>query len=292
LSEHGRFHLAFRDVVLCRPVYAGDTLRSVFYVDSVRPTRSGSDEVVQSVHALLDPDGEVVLRATKRTLFAKGTSPWALDEQALRRNQERILASASLPTQLIARMAEQAPAQRLSFDPQPPLAPGDTFVHRFVKVFGEEESRSLSNLLRATNAHHYDRRRFAPTELVVAGPCVVAAALSNTLDDLGDRLAEELIHCSNINRVNLDAMIGTVSHILEVSPCADNDELEQVTLQCLGIKDLDVTAMDGSALPTELLTASELRPRALEDLCRRAFPDWSHRIACQAVWRFVRPRPR
>lgn len=289
LSEAGRFHLSFFDGVAVRPCHVGDTIRASFYIRQVRPTSDGRHEVVESIHALEDEAGRVLVRVGKRTLFVREATPWDVEEDALAANERRFDTSSSLRARVLSWRPEFG-AQLRIHGPQPTLVAGDVFTHRMVKVFGSAESRALSNLLRATNPHHYDQQHFSPTNLVVPGPCVVTASLANALDDLGDVLYREIDYASNMNRVNIGDQIGSVSAIVDVQPVEGNDALEQVSVKTLGIKNLDMRLLHELELPVALLGREELKPRAVEALCASECPLLLHRVASQALTRFLRPR--
>ncbi|MGB0525398.1 MAG: aldolase/citrate lyase family protein [Flammeovirgaceae bacterium] len=283
-SETGKLHLGLTDVRYYRPVYAEDTLHNYFRVVSIRTTTSGQNSVVKSLHILRNQQQEVVFRFTKLTLFPKlaeyqadhvDSSTYAFD------------APMQLRTQILKQPIE---ALRPKHEPQPSLAVGQLFIHRFIKVFEGSEVRQLATLLRLTNPHHYDNQQFDDEDIVVPGPFSIAASLTAPLHDLGEILDQEIVQCSNINMVNYGDSLGALSYIADIQPLTAQPDLEEVTVITLGIKNLDMRLLADYALPQELFSTNWLKPSEIEQICTTHCPDLQHRIACKTVRKVLRIR--
>jgi citrate lyase beta subunit/acyl dehydratase len=282
-SESGKFHLGLKDVIYCRPLYAGDTLRGYFKVEKIEPTSTGNNSIVESSHVLINQSDEIVSRFTKITLFPllkEITAPSSFQEEpSLQFTDSRILKE-----MIIRRFTVRRNIHPIL---QKPLKKGELLIHRFVKVFDASETRTLSTLLRLTNAHHYDTQRFEEEDVVVPGPFIIAASLSVPLHDLGDILYEEILHCSNINMVNFDDCIGSVSYIIDINSIEENFELEELVVKTLGIKNLDMNVLLEQPIPKELFSRELMQPSQYEDICKTLCPMLHHRIACQTVRKVI-----
>jgi citrate lyase beta subunit len=283
LSQFGRFHLGFYDATYIRPVYAGDTLQNFFYVDKVRNSDGGNYTIIDTLHILINQNEEVVFRAYKSTMFAGADSKPLVKEDPKQLEQKYVFSSL-----LRDQIVRQVSSNFSNYERPEKLKPGDLIIHQAVKVFGASEARSLAILIHAPNPHHYDSQKFSPETIVVAGPLVVAASLAVILDDIGNIIYEEIIHCSNINRVIFDDLIGSLSYIINVKPIAGNEVLEEVTVKTLGIKNLDMDMLVDLELPEELFTSQPLKPSEFEEICQDKCPILYHKIACQTTRKLIR----
>lgn len=285
LSESAVVHIGFENAVYLQPVFAGDTLRSYFFIEKIRPTSNGHYSMIDSVHVLINQHDEQAFRFTKRTLF-----PY-IDAAPEPSMVDKAQALMTAPTTLLDRIVHQ-PIECLKYphSEPAPLSKDMLLIHRITKVFESSEARMLSIALCLTNLNHYDTQSLTHEDLVVPGPFVLAASLAAPFQDLGDILYEKIEHCSNINMVNYGDSLGSLSYILDVQPLEDNPDLEEVTVKTLGIKNLDMQLLVNQPIPKALFTPEQMKPSDYEAICVTSFPELHHRIVCQTVRKIIRAR--
>ena len=287
-SYDARVHLGFYNLFQNRPVFPGDTLHAMFCVDSASDT-TGKDgnryTIAHSSHWLVNQKNQVVFSAQKRTMFAprkvKQCTKPTVNSQAL------------APSDSIWRkMVVQQPTESLlSRAPQPTLVPGELFIHSHTKVHDSSEMRMLASLMRITNPHHHNTVRYLPTDILVPGPFVMAAAIANTTQNLGEVAYEDIPMAANLNKVNPGDLIGTVSYVLDSKHLADNPDLEQVTIRHLAIKNTNIEELQNIGIPQKLLNGSLTKPSEYESVCQNECPLLFHKIACHMVRRLIRVSP-
>ncbi|XP_019632029.1 PREDICTED: uncharacterized protein LOC109475706 isoform X2 [Branchiostoma belcheri] len=266
-----------------RPITEGETVRAYFSIDSVEDAgRSGKYSVVTSSQILVNQRDEVVFRATKQTMYPKLAA--AKLELPKKRKSE-------IPTVSELRRRVVQNATFCGNASSPPLVPNQLYVHRMVKVFTPTEAKGLATLIRATNQHHLNVKKFNTEDLVAAGPLVEAATVHNVADDFGDILYQEVVKSSNVNRTNQEDMIGSVSYIHSIQQLAENPDLEEVTVRTLGIKNLDVEELLEREVPVRLFSGTRMKTSDYEEICREDFPLLYRRIVTQVLWKFLRLRP-
>ncbi|CAH1252687.1 CLYBL [Branchiostoma lanceolatum] len=284
-SEIGRFGLGISNAVQLKPVVEGDTVRPYFSLDRVEEAgNSGKYAIVTSSHVLVNQRDEVVFRATKPTMYPRVATEKL---HIAKERTKQIPSDSELRSCIIQNAAVRGSTETTSL----PLEPNKLHVHRMVKVFSPTESKGLSNLIRATNEHHLNIEKFTTEDLVVAGPLVEAATVHNVADDFGDILYEEVVEASNVNRVNQEDMVGSISFIHNVHPLPENPDLEEVTVRTLGIKNLDVDELMERDFPVRLFHGTNMKTADYEEICREEFPLLYRRIAAQVLWKFLRLRP-
>ncbi|XP_078695683.1 uncharacterized protein LOC144924434 isoform X1 [Branchiostoma floridae x Branchiostoma belcheri] len=282
-SEVARFNLGTLNAVQLRPITEGETVRAYFSIDSVEDAgSSGKYSVVTSSQILVNQRDEVVFRATKQTMYPKLAA--AKLELPKKRKSE-------IPTVSELRRRVVQNATFCGNASSPPLVPNQLYVHRMVKVFTPTEAKGLATLIRATNQHHLNVKKFNTEDLVAAGPLVEAATVHNVADDFGDILYQEVVKSSNVNRTNQEDMIGSVSYIHSIQQLAENPDLEEVTVRTLGIKNLDVEELLEREVPVILFSGTRMKTSDYEEICREAFPLLYRRIVTQVLWKFLRLRP-
>ena len=287
-SYDARVHLGFYNLFQNKPVFPGDTLHAMFCVDSAYDT-TGKDgnryTIAHSSHWLVNQKNQIVFSAQKRTMFAprkvKHSTKATVNSQALS------------PTDSTWRktVVQQPTESLLSWAPQPPLVPGQLFIHSHTKVHNNSEMRMLASLMRITNPHHHNTVRYSPTDILVPGPFVMAATIANTTQNLGEYAYEDILMATNLNKVNPGDLIGTVSYVLESKRLADNPDLEQVTIRHLAIKNTDIEELQNIGIPQKLLNGSLTKPSEYESVCQNECPLLFHKIACQMVRHLIRVSP-
>ncbi|KAI8516942.1 hypothetical protein Bbelb_055230, partial [Branchiostoma belcheri] len=220
-SEVARFHLGTFNAVQLRPITEGETVSAYFSIDSVEDAgSSGKYSVVTSSHILVNQRDEVVFRSTKQTMYPKLAA--AKLELPKKRKSE-------IPTVSELRRRVVQNATFCGNTSSPTLVPNQLYVHRMVKVFTPTEAKGLATLIRATNQHHHNVKKFNTEDLLTAGPLVEAATVHNVTDDFGDILYQEVVESSNVNRTNQEDMIGSVSYIHSIQQLAENPEKSKMS---------------------------------------------------------------
>ncbi|XP_035667405.1 uncharacterized protein LOC118410043 [Branchiostoma floridae] len=285
-SETARFHLGTYNAVQLRPVAEGDTIRAYFSLDSVAEAgSSGRYSVVTSSHVLVNQLDQAVFRVAKKTMYPRlMTGGFHFANKA----KTKAPADSELRSHIVQNAAVLRDGQMME---SLPLMPTQLYVHRVVKSFRPGESMGLSNLIRVTNAHHFNTKKFSSEAIVVPGPFVLAATVHNVADEFGDILYEEVVETSNVNPVNQKDMIGSVSFIHSVQQLIENPDLEEVTVRTLGIKNMDVDELMEREVPVRLFSGTNVRGADYEKICMEEFPLLYRRIAAQVLWKFLRLRP-
>ncbi|XP_035668221.1 uncharacterized protein LOC118410555 isoform X2 [Branchiostoma floridae] len=285
-SEIGRFGLGISNAVQLRPVAEGDTIRAYFSLDSVEEAgRSGKYSIVTSSHVLVNQRDEVVFRATKPTMYPKK----ATEKLRIAKKKNGIPTDSEVRRHIVQNAALRGNTYTGTMSL--PLESKKLYVHRIVKVFSPTEAKGLSNLVRATNEHHLNIKKFTTDDIVVAGPLAEAATVHNVADEFGDILYQEVVEASNVNRVNQEDMIGSVSFIHSIQQLKENPDLEEVTVRTLGIKNLDVDELMDRDFPVRLFCGANMKTADYEKICSEEFPLLYRRIATQVLWKFLRLRP-
>ncbi|KAI8506348.1 hypothetical protein Bbelb_157750 [Branchiostoma belcheri] len=286
-SAGGRYHLGTYNAVQLKPITDGDTVRAYFSFDTVE--EAGSSEkysIVTSTHHLVNQRDEAVFRLTRKGMFPKFTME---DSHHANLRKDQIPTESKLRDHIIQNASVGGNAETMT---NLPLAPNELYVHGVVKAFSPTETRALSNMMRATNVGHiFNIKRFSHDDILVPGPLSVAATVHNAADEFGDILYEEVVEASNLNRVKQDDMIGSLSFIHSVQQLPENNDLEEVTVRTLGIKNLDMEELLDGNFPVRLFSGRDMRSAEYEKICREDFPILYRRIAAQVLWKFLRLRP-
>ncbi|XP_074656760.1 uncharacterized protein LOC141909973 [Tubulanus polymorphus] len=292
-SEMASYHLGFYNITQHKPVYIGDTLKARCAVTAVTDTKSSavSDEgrkVVTTEHVIVDQAGDVVFSAEKRTAFAQKDCP--LFEAGGDKGIVGKLQHVKCLRELIVKSAKHRTV-RDSHNPDIAKRIGKVFVHRFVRPFSSTEVWKLGTNLRAINSHHFNTIRFNEEDVLTPGPVVLASTASNVLLDYGDILYEEVDQALNINKVNLNDTISTISCVTGMNTIADNTDLEEVQMTLVGVINIDPHDLDRVRIPRRLFTDRAMKPREIERLLSRSCPELFHRIGCIIFRKVIRLKP-
>jgi len=281
-SESARVHLGCYNALQHHPVYPGDTLTAVYQVKSARHKKVNDIThytVVESCHGLLNQDGEVVFTVNKRTMFP----PLQVteDEHAPLNSMLNFKHS-----QWKEAVMAGAPYPQLLKNSQPNIETGELMLHNDHKVFGKTEVITMCNLFKITNPHHHNFIRYSNTEILVPGPFVIAAMISNTDRDFGDIVYEEFPVSTNINKVNIGDQLSSVTYVTSIEDIGPG--LEEITVKHIGIKNFDMELLDNVAIPKSLFEGANIRPKEYEALCEKECQLLYGKIACQATRKIIR----
>ena len=289
MSYHARVHLGFTSIFQNRPLVAGDTVRALFRVEKVEQKAGENKEylVAHSTHWLLNQNNEVVVQLQKKTMF---------DERQLElkysSDMKDTLVHLHSEKSLFRRWLLQKPSTTfLPLQSQRSLVPGQLIVHDLVKVVGHSEVRMLCALLYIVNPHHHNIVRYQPTDILVPGPIVMSAGMSNSAIDIGEVIYEEMPLCIHPNKTNFGDQIGTLTYVISRHSFAEQNEIEEVTIKQLLIKNTDPELLTATDIPKRLLEDDLIIPSDYENVCANDCPILLHKIVCVMVRKIVRMRP-
>jgi citrate lyase subunit beta / citryl-CoA lyase len=288
LTESARVHLGAFGICNAVPVMVGDTLRNSFEVQDIWRNSHGN-VVADTVHVLSNQRGERVFQLGKRTMFPAAVQ--LRGDQMPQRND--VSPMMSVRPLLRESWTSYFPTyssmlvninKRYHGEQRPLPSVGSLIAHRIVKVFDTSDTLALCNLMRLTNAHHLDKEKFSQSEILVPGPLVLAAALSNVAQDLGDILHETWCHATNINVVNHGDQISSVTFVVGASHVpGDQTKLGQVLeTQTFGFKNIDHGSLLALDFPAGMFSSkSPLKPKQYESIFGRHLPELQHNLVCQ-----------
>ncbi len=289
LSYYARVHLSLKNVFQHRPVYAGDTIRAMFVINSINPKRGGDGNqycLADSTHWVVNQQDEVVFQTDKLTMFSPSN---CYIKEGSSSNGPRSLQ----PTQSIYQqdLLQKTNNLILPIMSTTKLIPGNLIIHDFVKVMGKSEIRMLCNLLNLVNPHHHNLIRYQATDLLIPGPFVMSAALGCAALDIGEIVYEDVPVCINPNKVNFEDQIGSLTYIKSCKPLTTNSLLEEVKLKHFALKNTDMEVLSQMDIPRKLFEAEMMKPSEYESVCAKEFPMLLHKIVCIVERRIIRVRP-
>ncbi|KAL5503310.1 hypothetical protein EMCRGX_G010238 [Ephydatia muelleri] len=276
LSYHARAHLAFTSIFQNRTLVAGDTVRALFRVEKVEHKLGANKEysIAHSTHWLINQNNEVVIQLHKKTMF----DARQLELKSSCEKKETLLHSEESH---LRRWLVQKPSTMLyPLVSQCSLVPGQLIAHDLVKVAGHSEARMLCALLYIVNPHHHNIVRYQPTDILVPGPIVMSGGMSNSALDIGEVIYEEMPLCIHPNKTNFGDQIGTLTYVQSCHPLAEGNEMEEVTMKQLLIKNTDPELLLSTEIPKRLLEDDLKLPSDYEIICANECPFLLHKIVC------------
>jgi citrate lyase subunit beta/citryl-CoA lyase len=148
----------------------------------------------------------------------------------------------------------------------------------------------LASLARLTHERHFNTRVFKRDELFIPGGLVLGLTHAASARDLHEILYEQLDECSYPNNLNPDDTVGAFTYVSALEEHLSG-ELECVHLRTVGVKNFDMTELDGQPLPLALLTGPMPKPKALEALCKEQCVKLSKKIVCISDRKVYRQAP-
>ena len=288
ISYHARVHLGFTSIFQNRPLVAGDTVRALFSVEKVEQTgRNKEYRVAHTTHWLLNQNNEVVVQLQKKTMF----DAQQLELKSSCDKKDTLVHLHSNKSHFRQWLLQKPSTTFLPLESQRSLVPGQLIVHDLVKVVGHSEARMLCTLLYIVNPHHHNIVRYQPTDILVPGPIVMSAGMSNSALDIGEVMYEEMPLCVHPNKTNFGDQIGTLTYVMSCHPLAEGNEIEEVVIKQLLIKNTDPELMASTDIPKRLLENDLKLPSDYENVCANDCPILLHKIVCVMVRKIVRMRP-
>lgn len=315
-SEGARVHLGSYNAKQSKPVRINDTLRNRYHIESANHKFDYNNEVqytvVNSIHQLLNQRDEIVFSVSKRTMFG----PLSIENQVeisnevfrdqnkytdkivefykeskderTQKQRESIPNNVENPEYIDRVLNESASLKAFDSIPYLQLKPNDLIAHKDCKVYGTSETRTLCTLFKIVNDHHHNKIKHKHSEILVPGPLVIAGMLSNTERDIGTVIYEEY-HCQlNINKVNYEDQLNTLSFVESCKNIPNQPDLEEVKLKHIGIKNTDIEWFQETGFPEELFKSSSMKPSDFEHICAEQCPHLYKKIACFAERKVIR----
>ena len=155
-----------------------------------------------------------------------------------------------------------------------PLKDGDLLLHTDHKVFGRSETLTLCKLFKITNEHHHNFVRYSPAALLVPGPLVIAAMISNSERETGHVVYEEIPFSMNMNKVNMGDQISTITYVESINEYPGSGGLlEQVTLVQIGVININLEELCVVGIPRVLFESKvDMLARDYEEYCAELCP--------------------
>ena len=290
LSYHARVHLSLGNIFQHRALNIDDTVHALCRVEKVEP-KKGSDNnlysVVSSTHWLVNQNNDVVLQFGKVTMFS--SDDCKINHE---KNTSKLVQPIEPNNSLLRKSILQHPVKCfLPLSSNLPLSAGQLLVHDFVKVMGHSEMRTLCVLLNIVNPHVHDVIRYSSSDLLIPGPLVMAATITNSAMDLGEIIYEEIPLCHNTNKVNFGDQIGTLTYVAECGEVKGKAGFEQLTVKHIGIKNFDMEILSQMNIPSEVLEIDNMKPLEMESLCATKLPTLFNKIVCVTVRKIIRVQP-
>ncbi|HIF97348.1 MAG TPA: hypothetical protein EYQ54_10060 [Myxococcales bacterium] len=284
-SESCRLHLGLEDARQEACATLGDTLRAYVRIDKMSNTSRGDASVIRTTHILVNQRGERVFRLSKDSYY-DAIPDGSRQNEAPAESPYTGFFTQSGPAGHRARLenCSSPPA-----GPRAPLESGELILHPPVRPIGRSENLLLTTLFRNTHPLHFDTRRFGEDGLIVCGGFVQALAQACSEREFRPVLDERLVRSHHINPVAPGERVGAISRVLEIRPISQH--LEEVRVQTLGLREVDVTAeLAGAPLPAELFNPAPMKPSSIQAICRNDCPALEDKIALRALRVLLRPR--
>jgi citrate lyase subunit beta / citryl-CoA lyase len=280
ITQNSLAHLGLYDVKCLQPIFEGDTIRNYFTVTNIREITNGTRSVVESVHEGINEKEERVFSFRKRSMFPKLESRRILETKVGNGESE-------LKKQILSLGKNEL--RELDLDRNEiVLKEGEVYLHQKVKVLGKSEVRGFSEFFGITNSLHHNVAQFPHEDILVPGPFVFSAAFANIGYDFGQILSEEYVSILNLNKVNYEDLIASISFIENVQNLSQNPNLQEVTSVTLGIKNFDIELLQDLDIPLQLFKVNSMKPQEYEQICLNFIPCLFHRIVSVAKRKFLR----
>ena len=284
-SESCRLHLGLEDARQEACATLGDTLRAYVRIDRMANTSRGDASVIRTTHILVNQRDERVFQLSKDSYYDPIPNE-SLQDPAPAESPYANFFTQSAPSGHRARLENCSSPPS---GPKAPLQAGELILHPPVRPMGQSENLQLTTLFRNTHPLHFDTRRFGEEGLIVCGGFVQALAQACSEREFRPVLDERLLRSHHINPVAPGESVGAISHVLDIRPVSEH--LEEVRVQTLGLREVDVTAeLSDTPLPAALFDPAPMKPSVIQTICRDYCPSLDGKIALRALRVLLRPR--
>ena len=291
-SESSLFHLGISNVVYERPVFTGDTLRSVMILDEMQPASNMKYTIFKTRMILVNQHNQRVVSMNRNSLFpyldpihmmpkmpqdGHRDFPLFQDEaySYLRHKLLRVSKKLNLPM-----LQNQANFKK-----------DDLILHSITRPMGLSNSLAYSTLYKNTHPLHINSTRYGMEGLVVCGGFIIPIMHGSASRDIRFALDHEIIDTMHINKIHHEDTIGAMSYIVDVEKV--NEHIECLTIRTFGLKNIDAERdLKEVDIPDDLLQSPVIKPREIELLCKTYCPELHHKICARMTWKMWRKKTR
>lgn len=265
------------------PAFAGDTFKKKFVIQGLRNTSDGNFSVIDIHCEITNQRGVKVFTCEKSMMF-----PFAVPASSV-----KVDVPDATQTDFLDHLVKRLETlQDMGSQTLTSLRPGQLILHTLTRPLNETHAMSLATLGRLTHERHFNKRLYRPDELVIPGGLVVGLVTSLASRDLHEVLYEELDGCSFPNETAPGETIGAITFIKSREEHRSGD-MEAVELRTIGVKNMDVHRQLANAeLPMQLFSGDIMKPKALEEMLKKEYPDLAKKIVCIADRKVYRQAPK
>jgi citrate lyase subunit beta/citryl-CoA lyase len=283
-ADHAKIQTGFSNAKYHWPAFAGDTFRKRFVIKALRNTSDGNYSVIDIQSEITNQRGRVVFSCEKSMMF-----PFSVPASDVEAEVATNAENTDFLDHLVKRLET---LQDLGSQTLASLRPGQLLLHTLTRPLNETHAMQLATLGRLTHERHFNKRLYREDELVLPGGLVLALVTSLASRDLHEVLYEELNGCVFPNETCPGETIGAMTFIISREEHRSGD-MEAVELRTIGVKNMDVhRQLAEKELPLELFKGPLLKPKALEELLKKEFPDLAKKIVCIADRKVYRQAPK
>jgi len=285
------FDLRFKKAKYLEPIYPGDTLRKKFRIENIRESKDKKKVIVDISCSMNNQRNIQVFSLIKTMMFLK-----------LQMSQKR--PSADLYSEKVftpfpdfeSNLAKTLVLRQHAFSPvtvgsPTKLSAGNLILHTFLRPVGFSSSLNFCTAHRNTHPRLFNNARYSKDQILVTGPCVLAAASSAASRELYEVLYEETKNAVCVNQCTPSDPIGAMTYIKKITSLGT--KLDKVEVTTLGVKNIDVARdMKDLKLPASLFDQKKtLLPSEIEDICEEHCPVLRDKIVCHSERILIRMKP-
>jgi hypothetical protein len=168
------------------------------------------------------------------------------------------------------------------------LSTDQIVLHGLTKPLGYSMNMALSTLFRMTHPLIFNKQRYGQEPMMPWG-LMVGATNSSAARGLYEVMYEEISQATFVNRAAPTDTVGSFSYVTNIHDI--NENLQEVELQTIGVKNVDVTrTLLKSNIPVSLFDGS-LKHADMEKVCAQAMPILSKHIIMTATRKLLRRIP-
>ncbi len=287
-SESSLFHLGISNVVYERPVFTGDTLRSVMILDEMVPASNMKYTIFKTRMILVNQHNQRVISMNRNSLFPyidPVNMPARIEQNKHRDFPLFEEESFSYLRHKIFRASKTIDAPMLQNQEQ--FEKDDLILHSITRPMGLSNSLAYSTLYKNTHPLHINNARYGMEGLVVCGGFIIPMIHGSASRDIRFALDHEIIDTMHINKIHHDDAIGAMSYIVDVEKI--DEHIECLTIRTFGLKNIDAERdLIDLEIPDDLLASPSIKPREIELLCKTYCPELHHKICARMTWKMWR----
>jgi len=213
-SESSLFHLGISNVVYERPVFTGDTLRSVMVLDEMVPASNMKYTIFKTRMILVNQHNQRVVSMNRNSLFPYldpiNMAPKSRQENHPDYSLFEEEAYSYLRHKLLRESKKLNPA---IVQNQETFEKDDLILHSITRPMGLSNSLAYSTLYKNTHPLHINSARYGMEGLVVCGGFIIPIIHGSASRDIRFALDHEIIDTMHINKIHHEDAIGAMSYI-------------------------------------------------------------------------------